>query len=71
MDTIKKALKKENIEMISLACIRSMTQEIRESIEELEEQIKSYGVMASSHIFLNYDMISYLILCFLFFQVIW
>ena len=44
MDTINKAFKKENIEMISLACIRPMTQEIRERIEELKEQIKSYGV---------------------------
>ena len=44
MDTINKALKKLNIEMISLACISPMTQEIRERIEELKEQIKSYGV---------------------------
>ena len=44
MDTIKKALKKENIEMISLDCISPMTQEIRARIEELKEQIKSYGV---------------------------
>lgn len=43
MDTIKKALKKENIKMISLACIRPMTQEIRARIKELKEQIKSYG----------------------------
>ena len=44
MDTIKKALKKGNIEMISLASIRPMTQEIRERIEELKEKIKYYGV---------------------------
>ena len=44
MDTIKKAPKKENIEMISLACIRPMTHEIRERIEEMKEQIKSYAV---------------------------
>ena len=44
MDTIKKALKKVNIEMISLACIRPMTQEIRARIEELKEQIKYHGV---------------------------
>ena len=44
MDTIKKALKKENIETVSLACIRLMTEEIRARIEEMKEQIKSYGV---------------------------
>ena len=44
MDTIKKALKKGNIEMISLACIRPMTQEIRERIEEIKDEIKSYGL---------------------------
>ena len=44
MDTINKEPRKENIEMISLACISPMTEEIRERIEELKEQIKYYGV---------------------------
>ena len=53
MDTIKNALKKENIEMISLACIRPMTQEIRARIEELKEQIIYYGVCGIFTYFFN------------------
>jgi len=44
METIRKALKRENIELVSLISRRPMMEETKAIINELKDQINSYGV---------------------------
>jgi hypothetical protein len=44
METVRKALKRENIELLGLISRRPMTEEINARINELKAQIHSYGV---------------------------
>ena len=44
METVRKALKRENIELLGLISRRPMTKEINTRINELKAQIHSYGV---------------------------
>jgi hypothetical protein len=44
MEIVRKTLKRENIEILSLISRRPMTEEINTIINELKAQIHSYGV---------------------------
>jgi hypothetical protein len=44
METVRKALKRENIELLGLISKRLMIEEINTIINELKSQIHSYGV---------------------------
>jgi hypothetical protein len=44
METVRKALKRENIELLGLIRRRPMTKEINTRINEMKAQIHSYGV---------------------------
>jgi hypothetical protein len=67
VQTIRKLVRKSNIELASLIQIRSQTQEIKERIKALMEKIHRYGVRK----IFNYPIYLFWILIFILLQVLY